>query len=113
MARVDLIRRAIIDLIEDLDTLARRVGAGDVPFDAARRVVSNARGARDHLDQQLGQIPDDFDHDDLLDWLNEVREKVGRARGDVARAPDAVSDYIEKLRVWAATLPGDGTTPPP
>ena len=114
MARVDMIRRAVLDLMQDLDALVGRVaGAEDVPSEVARRVSAAARQAREHFARQLARGPADFEPPPLLDWLNETRAKVGRARVDVARAPDLVGDYVERLREWAADLPGDGTTPPP
>jgi hypothetical protein len=114
MARVDVIRRAVLDLVYDLDNLSGRVaGASDVPADAAQRILDAAQQARAHLTQQIAQNAGDFDFEPLLDWINHVRSNLDRAATDIAQRPRQVSDYVERLRLWSASLPGDRTTPPP
>ena len=117
MARSNLIRRTVLDLIEDLDHLDHRaMRAPELHPDAAQKIQIGARDARMGLVQviqEIGRNPERFDTDVLLDSVHHVRRRLDHNVTIMTSHPDEVVNYVQNVNNWTLLLPGDPTTPPP
>jgi hypothetical protein len=107
MDRIDLIRQGFDSVRENLHSFPAR--ASGVPELAAQRVQLTAQEALVHVEAAVRQTyhrPEDFDFDDCLIWLNEMRNDLGRATTEIRLRPDYVIDYVRGVGQWAS-LPGD------
>jgi hypothetical protein len=107
MPRIDSIRQGLTYVCEDLRALPLR--STNLPDPTVQRVQFVAQEAITHVEaalQQSHRQPEDFDFEEYVGWLGEVRSDLDRAATEVSLRPDYVIDHVRGIGAWAS-LPGD------